>query len=87
MFTSFWSVFGHIVKILVIVSCYSLQKILNTFIHRLVVLDEMDQLNSNDFEVLYKLFDLVSVRNSRIIMIGIANSLDLTDRMLPRYEI
>jgi len=52
----------------------------------LVVLDEMDQLDSNDFEVLYKLFDLVSVRNSRIIMMGIANSLDLTDRMLPRLQ-
>jgi len=52
----------------------------------LVVLDEMDQLNSNDFEVLYKLFDLVSVKNSKIIMVGIANSLDLTDRMLPRLQ-
>jgi len=52
----------------------------------LVVLDEMDQLNSNDFEVLYKLFDLVSVKNSKLIMIGIANSLDLTDRMLPRLQ-
>ena len=52
----------------------------------LAVLDEIDQLESKDQEVLYKLFELPFLPKSRLILIGIANSLDFTDRVLPRLQ-
>ncbi|KAL8687273.1 MAG: hypothetical protein Q9224_005201 [Gallowayella concinna] len=52
----------------------------------LVVLDEIDHLLSLDLEILYTLFDLALRRTSQLILIGIANALDLTDRFLPRLK-
>ncbi|KAL8852408.1 MAG: hypothetical protein Q9221_002714 [Calogaya cf. arnoldii] len=52
----------------------------------LVVLDEIDRLLNLDLEVLYILFELALRRTSRLILIGIANALDLTDRFLPRLK-
>ena len=52
----------------------------------LLVLDEIDQLESKDQEVLYKLFELPFLPKSRLVLIGIANSLDFTDRILPRLQ-
>jgi len=39
-----------------------------------------------DKEVLYQLFEWTALPNSRVILIGIANALDLTDRILPRLQ-
>lgn len=52
----------------------------------LLVLDEIDQLESKDQEILYKLFEMPFLPNSRLVLIGIANSLDFTDRILPRLQ-
>ncbi|RCI05261.1 AAA ATPase [Rhizopus stolonifer] len=53
---------------------------------RVVVLDEIDSLITREQEVLYKLFEWVFLSNSRLVLIGIANALDLTDRVLPRLR-
>ena len=51
-----------------------------------VVLDEIDHLLSLDLEILYTLFEWSLNRSSRLIVVGIANALDLTDRFLPRLK-
>lgn len=52
----------------------------------LLVLDEMDQLDSKGQDVLYTLFEWPWLSSSRLVLIGIANTLDLTDRILPRLQ-
>ncbi|XP_078385295.1 cell division control protein 6 homolog [Cetorhinus maximus] len=52
----------------------------------LLMLDEMDQLESKAQDVLYRLFEWPWLNNSRLVLIGIANALDLTDRILPRLQ-
>lgn len=51
-----------------------------------VVLDEIDQLLNLDLAVLYSLFEMSFSRQSRLVLVGIANALDLTDRFLPRLK-
>ena len=51
-----------------------------------VVLDEIDHLLTKDQEVLYSIFEWSLMRGSRLILLGIANALDLTDRFLPRLK-
>ena len=51
-----------------------------------VTLDEIDHLLSLGSETLYKLFEWSLHRASRLILVGIANALDLTDRFLPRLK-
>lgn len=51
-----------------------------------VTLDEIDHLLTMDLEILYTLFEWSLHRSSRLIVIGIANALDLTDRFLPRLK-
>ncbi|XP_046899967.1 cell division control protein 6 homolog [Hypomesus transpacificus] len=64
-----------------------LQKILtSTGPTVLLVLDEMDQLDSKDHDVLYTIFEWPYLPKSRLCLIGIANALDLTDRILPRLQ-
>lgn len=53
----------------------------------LMVLDEIDQLIGKKQSVLYTIFEWPALPNSNILLIGIANSLDLTDRMLSRLHI
>ena len=53
----------------------------------LLVLDEIDQLDSKCHDVLYSLFEWPYLRNSKVVLVGIANSLDLTDRILPRLKV
>uniref|UniRef100_A0A3P9LEP9 Cell division control protein n=1 Tax=Oryzias latipes TaxID=8090 RepID=A0A3P9LEP9_ORYLA len=52
----------------------------------LLVLDEMDQLDSKAQDVLYTIFEWPFLPKSRLCLIGIANALDLTDRILPRLQ-
>ncbi|KAG5455944.1 MAG: P-loop containing nucleoside triphosphate hydrolase protein [Olpidium bornovanus] len=51
-----------------------------------LILDEIDCLLSKDQDVLYKLFEWPTLPNSRLVLVGIANALDLTDRFLPRLR-
>ncbi|XP_047220344.1 cell division control protein 6 homolog isoform X2 [Girardinichthys multiradiatus] len=52
----------------------------------LLILDEMDQLDSKAQDVLYTIFEWPFLTQSRLCLIGIANALDLTDRILPRLQ-
>lgn len=51
-----------------------------------VTLDEIDHLLTLELEILYTLFGWSLHRSSRLVLIGIANALDLTDRFLPRLK-
>lgn len=52
----------------------------------LLVLDEMDQLGTQNQAVLYSIFEWPKFENSKLVLVGIANALDLTDRLLPRLQ-
>ncbi|GLV38605.1 Cdc6 [Carabus blaptoides fortunei] len=52
----------------------------------ILVLDEIDQLDSRKQSVLYTIFEWPSRHDSGLVLIGIANALDLTDRVLPRLQ-
>lgn len=52
----------------------------------LLVLDEIDQLSSKNQSILYQIFEWPTIPQSRMVVIGIANSLDLTDRLLPMLK-
>ncbi|KAM9818955.1 cell division control protein 6 homolog [Syngnathus typhle] len=52
----------------------------------LLVLDELDQLDSKSQDVLYTIFEWPHLPKSRLCLVGIANALDLTDRILPRLQ-
>ena len=56
---------------------------------RVLVLDEIDQIESTikASADLYKIFEWPFLPNSKLILIGIANALDFTDRLLPRLEL
>ncbi|XP_065360884.1 cell division control protein 6 homolog [Calliphora vicina] len=52
----------------------------------LIVLDEIDQLCSSKQAVLYTIFEWPSMPDASILLVGIANSLDLTERTLLRLN-
>lgn len=52
----------------------------------LIVLDEIDHILTLDLESLYRVFEWSMGKNSRLMLVGIANALDLTDRFLPRLK-
>ncbi|OTB07641.1 hypothetical protein M426DRAFT_317944 [Hypoxylon sp. CI-4A] len=52
----------------------------------MIVLDEIDHILTLDLESLYQLFEWSMQKSSRLMLVGIANALDLTDRFLPRLK-
>ncbi|KAL4865981.1 hypothetical protein BDV12DRAFT_140739 [Aspergillus spectabilis] len=52
----------------------------------LVMLDEIDHLLTSDAGILQSLFEWSLQRESKLMLIGIANALDLTDRALPQLK-
>ncbi|KAG6037510.1 hypothetical protein E4U41_005055 [Claviceps citrina] len=53
----------------------------------LITLDEIDHILTLRLESLYRVFEWSLQKNSRLVLIGIANALDLTDRFLPRLKL
>lgn len=53
----------------------------------LMVLDEIDELIEKKQSILYTIFEWPTLAKARIVLIGIANSLDLTNRALARLHI
>jgi len=49
----------------------------------IVLLDEMDQLRTTSKDVLYELFALPALKDSKCILTGVSNAINLTDRVLP----
>lgn len=49
-----------------------------------LIADEIDRLKTPDNHVLYSLFELPALPNSPLVLLSIANALDMTDRILPR---
>ncbi|PMB65860.1 Cell division control protein 18 [Beauveria bassiana] len=52
----------------------------------LVTLDEIDHILTMGLESLYRVFEWSLHKSSRLLLVGIANALDLTDRFLPRLK-
>lgn len=52
----------------------------------LVVIDELDQLLGGDHEALHTLFEWAAAPSSKLVLLGIANSLDMMQRSLPRLR-
>ena len=52
----------------------------------ILVLDEFDHLYQNQGDILYDLFSLAEIKSSNVLLVGIANSIDLTHRLLPHLE-
>jgi cell division control protein 6 len=52
----------------------------------LVTLDEIDHLLDVDMDLLYKLFEWSLDTSSSLVIVGIANALDFTDRFLPKLK-
>lgn len=50
------------------------------------MLDEIDQLDSKRQLVLYTIFEWAATREHRLVLVGVANALDLTERTLPRLN-
>ncbi|KAF2015694.1 cell division control protein Cdc6 [Aaosphaeria arxii CBS 175.79] len=51
-----------------------------------VTLDEVDHLLELDLDLLYNIFEWSLQKSSGLILVGIANALDFTDRFLPRLK-
>jgi cell division control protein 6 len=51
-----------------------------------VTLDEIDHILTLDLDFMYSLFEWSLQKSSRLVLVGIANALDLTDRFLPRLK-
>lgn len=66
----------------------TIEQYLKTTKHKsiLMVLDEIDQLSSKNQSILYQIFEWPIIPHSNMVVIGIANSLDLTDRLLPMLK-
>jgi cell division control protein 6 len=54
---------------------------------RTFILDEIDGLITGNKEVLYRLFEWTTIDKSRLILLGIANAMDLTQRVLPDLKL
>lgn len=51
-----------------------------------VILDEVDHLLELDIDLLYNIFEWSLQESSSLVLVGIANALDFTDRFLPRLK-
>lgn len=58
----------------------------STSTRHIIVLDELDHIMTKDQEVIFRIFQWAFAANSSLILFGIANALDLTDRFLPRLR-
>lgn len=58
----------------------------NSTTRHVIVLDELDHIMTKDQEVLFRIFQWAFASNSTLVLFGIANALDLTDRFLPRLR-
>jgi cell division control protein 6 len=62
----------------------------NIFMQRktsyVVTLDEVDHLLELDIDLFYNIFEWSLQKSSGLVLVGIANALDLTDRFLPRLK-
>lgn len=52
-----------------------------------LIIDEIDQIGMKDPELLCRLLALPYLENSKVSLFGIANSMDLTERFLPRLKL
>ena len=52
----------------------------------LLVVDEIDCLSTRKQEVLYNLFEWPSIPTSKLLVVGIANTMDLPERLLPKIK-
>ncbi|CAN6443016.1 unnamed protein product [Victoria cruziana] len=52
----------------------------------LLIVDEIDFLLTKDKSVLHELFMITTLPHSRCVLIGVANSIDLADRFLPKLH-
>ena len=50
----------------------------------MVLVDELDYLVTRKQSVLYNLFEWPTMKHSRLIVVGIANTMDLPERLLPK---
>lgn len=62
------------------------KRALSYAVRHVVILDEIDSIMTKDQEVLFRIFQWAFARDSSLILFGIANALDLTDRFLPRLR-
>ncbi|XP_040569412.1 cell division control protein 6 homolog [Lepeophtheirus salmonis] len=86
------AIFGHIAKELGIGESEDPQsdiekRITSSSSNFLLVLDEIDQLESKNQEILYTLFEWPFLHETQLTLVGIANALNLTDRILPRLKL
>ena len=49
-------------------------------------MDELDYMVTRKQTVLYNLFDWPTRRHARLVVVGIANTMDLPERLLPRIH-
>jgi Cdc6-like AAA superfamily ATPase len=53
----------------------------------ILVVDELDLLVTSTQQLLYNLFDWPTHRAARLVVLGIANTLDLPERLLPKIRV
>ncbi|KAF1929856.1 cell division control protein Cdc6 [Didymella exigua CBS 183.55] len=67
-----------------------MEKLRRLFMQRkisyIVTLDEVDHLLELDIDLLYNIFEWSLHKSSGLVLVGIANALDFTDRFLPRLK-
>jgi cell division control protein 6 len=78
------------VDITEIIEGEEMEALKNVFMQRessyVVTLDEVDHLLELDIDLFYNIFEWSLQKSSSLILVGIANALDLTDRFLPRLK-
>lgn len=61
--------------------------ILNEIILRILCIDEVDRLFTNERSIVYDLFEWPYKSSNTLIVIGIANSIDLVEKSLPLLKL